>query len=347
MDVVGRIHLRDGTELHAITGIDDNSRFCVCARLVHSATARPVCDAFLHAMSIHGVPDQVLTDNGKVFTARFGKGPGPVLFDRICAQNGIRHLLTAPYSPTTTGKVERFHQHASGGVPKGERLPLRHDRRSPGGTGRMGGSVQHDPPAPVDRDASADRALLPGRQTVCAADNDPEEDSPKYPPLKVPRPPGVNRWVDQRGKVRLGGFSYHVGPVFAGEPVDVVVQDGLVEILHAGVLVATHAERRKDSATSRPRRVPMTRPPRVATVGNPVSRIVDNGGSVSFAGSSYRAGRAWRRKTVEVAIVAGSVQISARRQGHQGPRHPPRPLQGARSLRSAEASPARPRCLAG
>jgi hypothetical protein len=27
-----------------------------------------------------------------------------MLFDRICANNGIRHLLTAPYSPTTTGK---------------------------------------------------------------------------------------------------------------------------------------------------------------------------------------------------------------------------------------------------
>ncbi|MDQ4132098.1 MAG: helix-turn-helix domain-containing protein [Actinomycetota bacterium] len=34
MDVVGRIHLADGTELYAVTGIDDHSRFCVCARLV-------------------------------------------------------------------------------------------------------------------------------------------------------------------------------------------------------------------------------------------------------------------------------------------------------------------------
>jgi transposase InsO family protein len=33
-----------------------------------------------------------------------------VLFDRICTENGVRHLLTAPYSPTTTGKVERFHK---------------------------------------------------------------------------------------------------------------------------------------------------------------------------------------------------------------------------------------------
>lgn len=33
-----------------------------------------------------------------------------MLFDRICRENGIRHLLTAPRSPTTTGKVERFHR---------------------------------------------------------------------------------------------------------------------------------------------------------------------------------------------------------------------------------------------
>jgi transposase InsO family protein len=56
------------------------------------------------------VPDQVLRDNGKVFTGRFGPGTGEVLFDRIYRENGIRHLLTAPRSPTTTGKVEHFHK---------------------------------------------------------------------------------------------------------------------------------------------------------------------------------------------------------------------------------------------
>ena len=39
-----------------------------------------------------------------------GLEPGPVLFDRVCHDNGIRHLLTAPYSPTTTGKIERLHK---------------------------------------------------------------------------------------------------------------------------------------------------------------------------------------------------------------------------------------------
>jgi hypothetical protein len=33
-----------------------------------------------------------------------------VLFERICRRNGIEAILTKPRSPTTTGKVERFHQ---------------------------------------------------------------------------------------------------------------------------------------------------------------------------------------------------------------------------------------------
>lgn len=44
------------------------------------------------------------------FTGRFGPGTGEVLFDRICRENGIKHILTRPRSPTTTGKIERWHK---------------------------------------------------------------------------------------------------------------------------------------------------------------------------------------------------------------------------------------------
>jgi transposase InsO family protein len=62
------------------------------------------------AMRTHGVPAGVLTDNGKVFTGKFGPSKGLVLFDRICHENGIKHLLTKPFPPTTTGKIERLHK---------------------------------------------------------------------------------------------------------------------------------------------------------------------------------------------------------------------------------------------
>jgi transposase InsO family protein len=77
-------------EASIVSGVDDHSRFVISARVVERATARPVCDALALAMRRHGVPTQILTDNGKVFTGRFGPGTGEVLFDRICRENGIR-----------------------------------------------------------------------------------------------------------------------------------------------------------------------------------------------------------------------------------------------------------------
>src|SRR5918994_660877 len=90
-------------------GVDDHSRFCVLARVVERATGRAICLAFSEALQRYGAPEEVLTDNGKQFTDRFGRG-AEVLFDKICRRNGIAHRLTAPSSPTTTGKIERFHQ---------------------------------------------------------------------------------------------------------------------------------------------------------------------------------------------------------------------------------------------
>jgi len=105
------VFLTGGTELKLISGIDDRSRFCVIATVARGGTARAVCQAFITAMRVYGIPDEVLTDNGKQFTGRFGKPrPAGVLFERICRRNGIRQLLTKPYSPTTTGKVERWQQ---------------------------------------------------------------------------------------------------------------------------------------------------------------------------------------------------------------------------------------------
>jgi transposase InsO family protein len=96
-------------EARIVTGVDDHSRFCVLARVVERATGRAVCLAFSQALERYGAPEEVLSDNGKQFTDRFGRG-GEVLFDKICRRNGIAHRLTQPASPTTTGKIERFHQ---------------------------------------------------------------------------------------------------------------------------------------------------------------------------------------------------------------------------------------------
>jgi hypothetical protein len=128
--------------------------------------------------------------------------------------------------------------------------------------------------------------------------------------LSGPRPPGVSRWVDQHGRISLAGFSYVVGATFAGEPVEVIVTGGLVEVLHAGVLVATHAQRLKPDQADRRPRAQVQQRSRDATTGMTVTRLADATGVVSFAGTPYRVGRSWARQSIDVTIVAGSVQLS-------------------------------------
>jgi len=110
LDVVHGFALADGSAAKALTGIDDHSRFCISARLMVRERTQAVCDGFNSALREYGLPGQFLTDNGKVFTGRFAQPPVEVLFDRICRENGIDHILTQPRSPTTTGKIERFHR---------------------------------------------------------------------------------------------------------------------------------------------------------------------------------------------------------------------------------------------
>jgi transposase InsO family protein len=109
LDIVGGVPLADGRSCKLVTGIDDHSRFVVCAAVVAVPSGRAVCEAFTEAMRRYGVPSEVLTDNGGQFTGRHTKPqPVEVLFERICRDNGITQRRTKPRLPTTTGKIERL-----------------------------------------------------------------------------------------------------------------------------------------------------------------------------------------------------------------------------------------------
>jgi transposase InsO family protein len=309
MDVMGGVRLSDGTELKVVTGIDDHSRFCVSALVVRRATARPTCDALAEAMGRHGVPDQILTDNGKVFTGRFGPGKGEVLFDRICRENGIRHLLTAPRSPTTTGKVERFHKTVRIEFLEGRVFESLEEAQT-----ALDAWVAH---YNCERPHQGIGMVPPIRRFELAVSepfemilgDDQPADSEQQVAVADRR---VTRRVGGGGRVSLATFSYHVGRWLAGETVDVVVTaDGLVEISHRGVLVATHARRHPPEAEPEAwKRQPRARPVRPPTIGQPVVRKVDSSGNVSFAGANYRVGNPFRRQQVEVRVVGDTVEIS-------------------------------------
>ena len=176
LDLVGGFLLANGSRAKALTGIDDHSRFCVSAALMPRERTQPVCDAFAASLRAHGVPQQVLTDNGRVFTGRFNHPPVEVLFDRICRENGIEHLLTAPRSPTTPGKIERFHRTLRAEFLTGR--VFRHPGPRPGRVRRLGCRLQPRPAAPVPGHRH------PGQQVPRAR----RRPRPAHPGRPCPRP---------------------------------------------------------------------------------------------------------------------------------------------------------------
>jgi len=301
MDIVGGVRIVDGSEAKIVSGIDDHSRFAVSARVVARATARPVCDALRDAMQAHGVPEQILTDNGKVFTARFGPGPGPVLFDRICTDNGIKHLLTAPRSPTTTGKVERWHKTLRREFLDGKVFASIADAQA-----QLDAWVWHynfeRPHQSIGRVPPIERFRLA----------EPRE-KPATPLAEAAMASGpvTTRRVSAKGTIGFATVSYQAGAWLAGQTVEVVCEGGLVQIHHRGVLIATHARRHPiDKQTAGVQRRHKPRPSRPSASSPSVTRKVDASGNVSFAGANYRVGSAYRRRQVQVAVVGDTVEIS-------------------------------------
>lgn len=133
-------------------------------------------------------------------------------------------------------------------------------------------------------------------------------------PVVAAQATGPTRVVSQAGTVSFAGARYPVGAWLAGQRVQVACEGGLVQISHAGVLVATLA-RRHDLTRQRSalRRATPTRPARSRPTpgATRVTRKVDSSGSVSFAGVAYRVGATWAHRQVQVAVVGRTVEISA------------------------------------
>ncbi|XP_058042578.1 uncharacterized protein K02A2.6-like [Ahaetulla prasina] len=68
--------------------------------LMRSMTAEAVISVLRHLFVTHGLPDTLVSDNGPQFTA--------TQFEGYLAEEGIRHVLSAPFHPATNGLAERF-----------------------------------------------------------------------------------------------------------------------------------------------------------------------------------------------------------------------------------------------
>ena len=100
--------LAGGADAEIINWLDDHSRYLLGCSAHAPVTGKVVVDTFLQASNAHGLPASTLTDNGRVYTARFGGGRNA--FEYLLAALGITQKNGHPFHPQTQGKVERFHQ---------------------------------------------------------------------------------------------------------------------------------------------------------------------------------------------------------------------------------------------
>lgn len=339
LDVTASLFLVDGSELKIVTGVDDHSRFCVIAKVVRRATTRAVCQAFVEAIRTYGVPEEVLTDNGKVFTGRFTRPMGvEVMFERICRENGITTLLTKPASPTTTGKIERLHQSLQEELLDDhgpfESMVLAQEAvelwRAEYNRDRPHQSLDMSTPADRFQPKATDglELVVPEQLSGSPSAALDDEDAEVMPTWTTGRerlwqPPEaieVKREVPPSGNLYVGGQQIWLGPALAGRMVTIWVDQSRLHVLVDGHRLKTLPSRIGPPELARLLRAGATPagPPPLPELAKTedaldVDRTVNAGGLVSLAGHYYSVGLhlAGQRVTLRLqgnvmAVLAGN-----------------------------------------
>lgn len=89
-------------QVFLVTFIDDATRFVLHGEFYPVMDKTIVEDCFRRSIQKFGVPEKVYFDNGKQYKTKW--------MNRACSKLGIRLLFAKPYSPESTGKVERFNR---------------------------------------------------------------------------------------------------------------------------------------------------------------------------------------------------------------------------------------------
>ena len=71
----------------------------VNVQIMSSITASKTIEKLRIIFANHGIPQKLVSDNGPTFTS--------AEFRTFMARNGIRHITSAPYHPSTNGLAER------------------------------------------------------------------------------------------------------------------------------------------------------------------------------------------------------------------------------------------------
>ena len=84
--------------------LDDHSRYLVSLAMAHHQRSVLVLEALSRGIADYGAPREILTDQGRQYTA----WRGSTEFEAELKRHGIAHVKSRPHHPQTCGKIERF-----------------------------------------------------------------------------------------------------------------------------------------------------------------------------------------------------------------------------------------------
>lgn len=291
-----------------------------------------MCLAFVEALRTYGVPEEVLTDNGKVFTGRFTRPMSTeVLFERICRQNGITTRLTRPRSPTTTGKIERLHQSLQNEL-LDDHGPFETMSDAQAAIDGWRGEYNTTRPhqslgmaAPAERfqakatdglELMVPTQLSDPAATVLDTEEAPEAASAWTSGLqRVWQPPEaveLKREVPPSGNMWIGGQQVWFGPAMAGRVITIWVDQSRMHVLLDGVRLKTLPSRLGPAALAR-----LARSGAVPAGPAPLPELDEGGDSidvdrtVNAVGTVGLAGRQY-----SVGVHLAGQRVTLRLQGH-------------------------------
>jgi transposase InsO family protein len=233
MDAKGAYPLASGGWCHALSVLDDHSRFLVGLTALRRLQSDAVRAALTQSFEQYGVPRALLMDHGTPWWST--KGPaGLTTLGVFFLKQGIRLVFGAVRHPQTQGKVERFHRTLAerlrwGGVPT--TLPgfarafvafcdeYNHVRPH--------AALALQPPA---------RHFRASRRTYC----------PSPPPWVYPAGVAVRR-ITTIGQVSFAGRLYFVSEALRGEDVACIPYEDRVLVMYRHMYVRELHPRRGTS----------------------------------------------------------------------------------------------------
>ena len=220
--------LDGGGDAEIINWLNDHSRYLLACSAHAPVTGTVVVETFLQAGNAHGLPASTLTDNGRVYTARFGGG-----------RNAFGYLLAALGITQKNGKPNHPRPGQGGEIPPdpetlaGQPAARRHPGTPAAPARRLPRALQRAPAQPGSA-ALHPRPGLPGTARSRA----------RRPPAGLLPAPLRPRRRRREVSIRRAGRMHHlgIGAAHRGKEILAITDTTSVTVieLRTGEILSTH-----------------------------------------------------------------------------------------------------------